>query len=275
MAAEVVEETVFQGGINTVRRRGDRVHRPASAAAPAIHRLLRHLRAAGFDAAPEPLGYDDEGNEVLSFLEGDVHNPLPAALRTPDLLTSAATLLRRFHDASATFVPGPDDRWQLPARSPAEVICHGDIAPYNAVVRDGRVVGFFDFDVAHPGPRLWDLAYAVYRFAPLHAPTNPDSAGSPEQQARQVAHFCRAYGVEPGAPLLDAVADRLAALLASMRARAEAGEAASLAHIAAGHPALYEEDIRYLRAQRDVLLRVFAAPIIAGRGARTRSPPPG
>ncbi|KYF61926.1 aminoglycoside phosphotransferase [Sorangium cellulosum] len=260
MAAKVEEETVFQGGINTVRRRGDRVHRPASAAAPAVHRLLRHLRAAGFDGAPEPLGYDDEGNEVLSFLEGDVHTPLPAELRTPDLLTSAAALLRRFHDASATFVPWPDDRWQLPARSPAEVICHGDIAPYNSVVRDGRVVGFFDFDVAHPGPRLWDLAYAVYRFAPLHAPTNPDSDGSPEEQARRAAHFCRAYGLEPGAALLDAVADRLAALLASMRARAEAGEAASLAHIAAGHPALYEEDIRYLRAQRDLLLRVFAAP---------------
>lgn len=260
MVERVAEETVFQGGINTVRRRGDRVHRPATAAAPAIHRLLRHVRAAGFDAAPEPLGYDDEGNEVLSYLEGDVHNALPAGLRTPELLASAATLLRRYHDASASFVRGPDDRWQLPPRPPAEVICHGDVAPYNSVVRDGRVVGFIDFDVAHPGPRLWDLAYAVYRFAPLHAPTNPDSAGSPEEQARRAARFCRAYGVEPGASLLDTVADRLAALLASMRARAEAGEAAAQAHIAAGHPALYEEDICYLQAQRGLLLRAFAAP---------------
>ncbi|WP_437331819.1 phosphotransferase [Sorangium sp. So ce394] len=256
----MVEETVFQGGVNTVRRRGDRVHRPATAAAPAIHRLLRHLRAAGFDAAPEPFGYDDEGNEVLSYLEGDVHNALPAELRTPELLTSAAALLRRFHDASATFAPGPDDRWQLPARSPAEVVCHGDLAPYNCVVRAGRVVGFIDFDNAHPGPRVWDLAYAVYRFAPLHAPTNPDSAGSPEEQARRAAAFCRAYGVAAGAELLDTVVDRLAALLATMRKRAEAGEAASQAHIAAGHPALYEEDIRYLGAQRERLLRGFAAP---------------
>ncbi|AGP38367.1 aminoglycoside phosphotransferase [Sorangium cellulosum] len=256
----MVEETVFQGGVNTVRRRGDRVHRPATAAAPAIHRLLRHLRAAGFDAAPEPFGHDDEGNEVLSYLEGDVHNALPAELRTPELLTSAAALLRRLHDASATFAPAPDDRWQLPARSPVEVVCHGDLAPYNCVVRAGRVVGFIDFDNAHPGPRVWDLAYAVYRFAPLHAPTNPDSAGSPEEQARRAAAFCRAYGVAPGAELLDTVVDRLAALLATMRQRAEAGEAASQAHIAAGHPALYEEDMRYLRSQRERLLQGFAAP---------------
>ncbi|WP_437849939.1 phosphotransferase [Sorangium sp. So ce363] len=253
----MIDDTVFKGGVNTVRRRGDRVHRPATSAAPAIHRLLRHLRAAGFNAAPEPLGYDDEGNEVLSYLDGDVHNPLPAELRTPELLTSAATLLRRFHDASATFVPGPDDRWQLPPRSPTEVICHGDLAPYNCVVRGRRVVGFIDFDTAHPGPRLWDVAYAVYRFAPLHAPSNPDSAGSPEDQARHAAQFCRAYGLAPGPLLLDTVADRLAALLASMRARAAAGDVASQAHIAAGHPALYEDDIRNLRAQRDRLLRAF------------------
>ncbi|WP_437302646.1 phosphotransferase enzyme family protein [Sorangium sp. So ce388] len=259
MVDKTVDETVFQGGVNTVRRRGDRVHRPASAAAPAIHRLLRHLRGAGFDAAPEPFGHDGEGNEVLSYLEGDVFPALPAELRTDDLLTSAAALLRRFHDASATFVAGPEDRWALPARSPAEVLCHGDIAPYNCVFRAGRVVGFIDFDTAHPGPRVWDVAYAVYRFAPLHAPTNPDSAGSPEEQARRAAWFCRAYGLEPGALLLDTAIDRLAALLASMRARAEAGDAASQAHIAAGHPALYEEDIRYLRAERERLLRVFAA----------------
>ncbi|WP_437679152.1 phosphotransferase enzyme family protein [Sorangium sp. So ce131] len=260
----MVEETVLHGGVNTVRRRGDRVHRPATAASPAIHRLLQHLRAAGFDAAPEPIGYDDEGNEVLSYLDGDVHNPLPAALRTPELLTSAAVLLRRFHDASATFVRSPEDRWQLPARSPAEVICHGDLAPYNCVVRDGRVVGFIDFDTAHPAPRVWDLAYAVYRFAPLHAPTNPDSAGSPEEQGLRAARFCRDYGLAPGAFLLDAIADRLTALVASMRERAEAGEAAFQAHIAAGHPALYEEDIRYVRGERERLLRAFAAAARAG-----------
>lgn len=252
-----MDDAVFQGGINVVRRRGNAVHRPATAATPAIQRLLRHLRDSGFAGAPEPLGYDDEGNEVLSYLDGDVHGALPAQARTPALLTSAGIWLRQFHEASATYQPAPDDRWQLPAQSPAEVICHGDIAPYNCVIQGDRVIGFIDFDTAHPGPRVWDLGYAVYRFAPLHAPTNPDSAGTTEDQAGLAAVFCRAYGLDPGAFLLDAVVGRLVALLDFMRMRARAGDVAFQSHIDEGHPALYEEDIRYLEAQRDVMLRVF------------------
>lgn len=247
----------FHGGVNVVRRRGDTVHRPATAAAPAIHRLLRHVRAHGFDGAPEPLGFDSGGDEVLTYLPGDVHNALPPALRTPELLDSAATLLRRFHDASATFEPGPGDRWRLPARSPAEVVCHGDVAPYNCVVRDGLVTGLIDFDAAHPGPRLWDVAYAVYRFAPLHAPANPDSYGSPEEQGRRAGRFCRTYGLTPGSLLLDVVAERLSALIGFMREQARRGDTAFQAHIAAGHIDLYEADIRYLDENRGALLRAL------------------
>lgn len=254
----MAEDMAFQGGVNTVHRRGNLVHRPVNPATPTVHRLLRHLRDAGFARAPEPQGYDEDGNEVLSYLDGEVYEALPADVRTPALLTSAATWIRRFHETSATFVVVPDDRWQLPPRTPEEVICHGDLAPYNCVIRDGSVVGFIDFDAAHPGPREWDLAYAVYRFAPLHAPTNPDSAGNIQEQARLAAHFCRAYGIDPGPSLLDSVVDRLLALLDFMYRQARAGVAAFQAHLDEGHPTLYEEDIRYLRGQRDVILRIFA-----------------
>ncbi|MFC0844106.1 hypothetical protein ACFH04_10335 [Streptomyces noboritoensis] len=40
-----------------------------------------------------------------------------------------------FHDASAGFDRKRDDVWPLPAREPAEVICHGDAATYNTVFR--------------------------------------------------------------------------------------------------------------------------------------------
>ncbi len=253
----MTEGEELRGGMNVVRRYGDTVRRPASAASPAIHRLLRHVRAQGFDGAPEPLGLDADGDEVLTFLHGRVHQALPSELRTPELLDSAAMLLRRFHDASATFETGPGDRWWLPARSPAEVICHGDAAPYNCVVREGTVVGLIDFDAAHPGPRMWDVAYAVYRFAPLHAPDNPDSYGSPAEQGRRAARFCRAYGVPADAALLDIVADRLRALIDFMRDQAKRGDKAFQSHIDGGHADLYEADIRYLSANRDILLRAF------------------
>src|SRR4051794_14678854 len=124
----------LRGGVNVVRQHGEVVHRPVSAATPTIHRLLRHVRAQGFDGAPEPLGFDADGQEMLTFLHGEVHEALPPELRTSELLDSAAVLLRRFQDASAAFEIGPDDRWWLPASQPAEVVCHGDAAPYNCVV---------------------------------------------------------------------------------------------------------------------------------------------
>jgi aminoglycoside phosphotransferase (APT) family kinase protein len=254
----VSEETVFQGGVNVVRRRGDVVHRPANECTPTLHRLLTHLQQQGFDGAPLPLGFDDEGAEVLTYVEGAVHESLTPELRTPRMLTSTATLLRRMHDASATYERTTDDQWLLPARAPAEVICHGDIAPYNSAEIDGQVVGFIDFDTAYPGPRLWDVAYAVYRFAPLHAPDNPDSAGSPTEQAALAAGFCRAYGIPADRALLDAVVERLDALITFMRDRAAAGDAAFRQHIADGHAALYEADVRYVREQADVMSRVFA-----------------
>jgi hypothetical protein len=199
-----------------------------------------------FEGAPEPLGFGVEGREVLGFVPGDVNEALPARLRTPELLASAAVLLRRLHDATAGFASGPDDRWLLPPRSPAGVVCHGDTAPYNCVVRDGRAVAFIDFDTAHPDPRGWDVAYAVYRFAPLHAPTNPDGYGGPGEQGRRAALFCRAYGRPAGAALLDVVAERLRALIAFMRAEAERGGAAFQVHVDAGHIGLYEADIAHL-----------------------------
>ncbi|WP_327000919.1 phosphotransferase [Dactylosporangium sp. NBC_01737] len=247
----------FRGGVNVVRRRGDVVHRPASPAAPAIHRLLQHVHDAGFRGAPQPLGFDADGNERLTFLDGDVHDTLTPQLRTPELLTSAATLLRNLHDATTGFRPEPGDRWLFKVRSPVEVMCHGDIAPYNSVVRDGLTVGFIDFDAAHPGPRVWDLAYAVYRYAPLHAPGNPESFGTAEEQGHRAAAFCRAYGPPAGADVIDVVPDRLQALIDFMREQAAQGNEAFQQHIAEGHTGLYETDIRYVRANRDTLRQAF------------------
>ncbi|MEV6551063.1 aminoglycoside phosphotransferase family protein [Streptomyces sp. NPDC051597] len=249
----------FRGGVNVVRRHGDVVHRPTSPATPAIHRLLRHLHAQGFHGAPEPRGFDANGNELLTFLDGEVPDALTPDLRTPELLTSAATLLRDLHDAGTTFRPRPDDLWLLPRREPAEVMCHGDAAQYNSVVKDGVVVGFIDFDAAHPGPRVWDVAYAVYRFAPLQGPDNPESFGTPQEQGRRVADFCRAYGPGVGAEVLDIVPDRLQALVDFMRDQAARGNEAFRQHIAEGHAGLYEADIRYVRAHRDILRAAFEA----------------
>ena len=106
-----------------VVRVGDTVRRPARPHTPAVHALLTYLHAAGFDGAPRPLGIDERGREVLSFIPGTVPWPDRFELLEPQQqLARAAALIREFHDAVTGFVPGADARWQvlIPAEGEAE-----------------------------------------------------------------------------------------------------------------------------------------------------------
>ena len=231
-----VDQQRLAGGVNEVVRIGSLVHRPGGAWTPAVHDLLRYVRRRGFTGAPSVHGFDEHGRERLDFIDGQVPSSSYAA--SADGLHAAGALLRSFHDATVGFdVGGP---WYFPAREPAEVICHGDVAPYNTVFRDGRPVAFIDFDTAHPGPRVWDVGYAAYRFVPLL----PSTASLP---ARLDA-FLSGYGME--FPTLFPVAiERLEALCAHMIAAAAAGNAAFAGHIAAGHLQIYQDSIAFLRTR--------------------------
>lgn len=47
--------------------------------APAyVQAVLLHLEAVGFEGAPRFLGVDDEGREILTYIEGDVLDGSPA-----------------------------------------------------------------------------------------------------------------------------------------------------------------------------------------------------
>lgn len=235
----------LRGGVNEVMRRGDMVIRPAGPHTNSVHRLLRHVRAAGFEGGPEVIDLDVE-TETLTFVPGEVTGyPVDEPFRTDRALEGAAALLRAFHDAGASFPIESSDRWDLPTRHPVEVICHGDFAPYNCAVTNGEVTGVFDFDTAHPGPRLWDLGYAAYRWVPLTDPVDGEGFGSTTEQARRLRLFCAAYGTDDLTAVVAAAADRLHALVDMMRSRASAGHAAFAEHIAGGHDLLYLNDIDY------------------------------
>jgi len=114
-----------------VVRVGDTVRRPAGPWTPAVHALLNHLHDAGSDGAPRPLGLDERGREVLTFIPGTVAWPGGfGPLEGDGGLRRAARLIRGFHDAVAGFTPPPGARWQalVPADG-AEIIAHHDLAP--------------------------------------------------------------------------------------------------------------------------------------------------
>lgn len=244
------EETLAGGNMAAVVRVGDTVRRSAGPWTPQVHRLLAHLRAQGITEAPAPLGFDAQGREILTFTPGAVgHFPFTPT-RSDAALAAAARLLRRMHDATADVAPLWPEGWQASVRPPVEVICHGDFAPYNLVFDGEMLVGVIDFDHAHPGSRTWDIAYAIYRMAPLMDPSNPESFGSPAEQGRRLRLFCDAYGLSERAPLLPAIGARIAAMADYLREGAARGDGRMQANIDAGHLAIYTTDLAYFETQR-------------------------
>ena len=158
----------FAGPTTRVVRIGQTVRRPAHRNTAAVQALLKHLEDAGFDGAPRPLGVDDEGREMVSFIHGTVgHYPLRPFVLTESTLIRLGLLLRRFHDATMGFSLPGDVRWHNSQGHNGQVVCHGDAGPYNTIFRDGAPVAFIDFERAAPGPRIWDIAFVIYRYAPL------------------------------------------------------------------------------------------------------------
>jgi aminoglycoside phosphotransferase (APT) family kinase protein len=245
----------LKGGLNEVIRVGATVIRPTRSHSASVHSLLQHLESVGFDGAPRFISVDaDHGTETVSFLDGETTDyPLAETFRTGQAMVSAAKLLRRLHDATTGF-DGSGYPWFLPARSPVEVICHGDFAPYNCVIRDGEVVGVFDFDTAHPGPRLWDLGYLAYRWVPLVSPLNLDGFGTLTDQGRRLPLLCAAYGTDRIEEVLDQAHQRVLAMVDTIRSFAAAGHAGFQAHIDEGHDELYLRDARHIADNKAQLL---------------------
>src|SRR5262249_53336007 len=151
----------------------DTVRRTAGPWTPSVHALLGHLAAKGFSGAPRPLGIDERGREVLSFLPGETIGdrlPWPGWAHAERTLDQVADWLRPFHAAVADFVPPPDATWRSAAAwAPGLIVGHNDAAPYNAAWQRGRLTGFFDWDFAGPVTAEEDLAFVAYSWVPLQA----------------------------------------------------------------------------------------------------------
>ena len=176
-----------------------------------MHELLEHLEHVGFDGAPRFAGIDEGGREVLSWIEGQpATRPWPPELLTEDGVAAMARLLRRYHDAVRAFRPSAGAEWWIGVRPPAEdeIICHGDLGPWNTIWRDGEPVAFIDWDFAEPASPLVDVAEMAFFIAPMAADPYWGQCGfaSAPDRARRLRVFCEAYGdVQPAAVVAQAL----------------------------------------------------------------------
>ncbi len=180
------EERLAGGNASgAVVRLGDTVRKPWLPTSQRTNDYLSALRAVGLDV-PEPLGRDEQGRFVLSYVPGRIAMDLQPLDRP--LLRRIGELVRSIHDASAG-LPVPAD-WPvlLPAEG-ADLVCHNDLAAWNLVIDRERLV-FIDWDGAGPSTRLWDLAYAAVSFGLLVA------GEAPEEAAGRLAAFVDGYGAD-------------------------------------------------------------------------------
>jgi hypothetical protein len=192
-----VSDEVLPGGfVNAVVRVGDTVRRPPALRPELVRSLLRLFEAHHWAAAPRFLGVDDDGRDVLSFLEGHVawEPQQPEGVWSDASLVRIAQLVRQFHDLTAG----------SPLAHGEEVVCHNDLSPRNTVYRDLgaglRPVAIIDWDIAAPGQRVHDVAHMCWQYLNLGPEiTNTAHAG------RRIRLIADAYGLDDWSLLIETI----------------------------------------------------------------------
>jgi 8-oxo-dGTP pyrophosphatase MutT (NUDIX family) len=259
-----------------------RVVRDAAPWTATVHAWLGHCHDRGVVDVPAPLGVDVHGREAVTFVAGAVTReagaalgasaealPLgwwPEPLRTTDGLAEVGRLLARLrdvshdvsHDVSRDVSPGdsrgavarPDQVWRVGATPPAdgEVVCHGDVGHANLVWQPGGQPALIDWEFAHPGPPLRDLAEAACWLVPLveFDHERRGFASAPDRRTRLRA--LAAAGRADVTALLAAVDHYLDTEVARVRRFGGLGIAPWDDFLAADQPAGFERVRTYLAA---------------------------
>lgn len=204
------EDNLNSNDKHPIIRIGDTVHRPTHWWTPAVHDLLKYLESIGFEHSPRVLGFDEQGREILTFMEGESGKEGWAKIVSDEGLRNYARFLRKYHDAIAGYHPSVDSEWAYATGAPkeGEIMCHGDFGVWNLVWEGNKPVGIIDWDFVLPAPATFDVLYALEYSAPFrddetcikwHAFTEvPD-------RKHRIEVFTEAYGAQ-----LEKVTDKVA-----------------------------------------------------------------
>jgi len=169
--ADAMEIPLKGGGRTDVSRIGNVVHRKTGPWASTVHSLLKHLEDVGFPGAPRVVnsGFDNQGREILTYIEGEFVHPGPWPERAMPILGG---LLRELHWTAKSF-PIPENAiWrQWYGRSLGgsnKVIGHCDMGPWNIVSRDKLPVAMIDWEVSGPIDPIYELAQTCWLNAQLY-----------------------------------------------------------------------------------------------------------
>lgn len=105
MGAVAEVEVPLSGGnvAMGVVRVGATVRKPVTVATPVVEAVLSHLERVGFSGAPRTLGLDEQGRQVLEYIDGPIVHTLPPMV--PVQLAQVGRLVGELHEALASFEP--------------------------------------------------------------------------------------------------------------------------------------------------------------------------
>jgi tRNA A-37 threonylcarbamoyl transferase component Bud32 len=222
------------GQDNPPEKIGNTVHREMGKNSDYVHQVLAFLKKQGYTFAPDYIGTDERGREIIEFIDGYTPHgqEVPKATWSLETMTEIFQQIRKLHDLTAGTELAQDK----------DCVCHGDPSYANTVYRDGKAVAFIDWDLAHPGNRVEDVAYAIMQYLSIGEYISPNG---PEERAELARKLADAYGLTTAQRAL--VTDAMLAAL--HRTRQE--QLALIAKGTAGGKKLAEADVP------DILLKRY------------------
>lgn len=181
---------------------GETVLKTAGHWSQAVIGLLQHLERVGFDGAPRVVGsgFAHDGRLAITFVPGASAHP---GAWTDDACFAVGALLRRAHEATASFEVPPGTRWAASwirevGQHDDIIIGHGDAAPWNIVGPNASPATLIDWDLAGPVDRLTEVAYAVWLNAQLHDDDIASMQGLPlaDERMRQARSIVEGYELD-------------------------------------------------------------------------------
>lgn len=217
---------------------GKTVRRPPKNNADFVHQLLLWLEQQGFDFAPRFLGVDEQGRDMLTYLEGQTW-PDSGATLPDELLVQAAQIIRRYHDLTA----------HCPLAQGQEIVAHHELGPHNTIFQENRLIGLIDWDDAAPGTRLRDLANAVYNYVDVGHWGSTTANQTADEQARRIHLMCTIYGWDDPIALIN---DFEADLQQALRNHEQAGRVNAIK--------MFATEVNWMRQRAQELRQAFHLP---------------
>jgi len=192
-----VSERILLDGNREVYRVGDTIERAAKPWSQSVWRFLRHLQGHGLPV--EQIISVDENHEISRFVDAEMVHPNKW---DDGALFEVGQLVAKLHSSSRSFSPASGDIWQKwclrEIGNPIEhIICHGDIAPWNMLTKNGKPHLLIDWEYTGPCDPIVELARVCWLFPQLFDDDLQKilALPSPKKRAEQVRIIAEGYGL--------------------------------------------------------------------------------